>query len=366
MQLPLFEAILANEDDGIMKVSLVDNPATERNWVFYENDEKNRLVKFAVEDEYEHKILCVVMRANFPIYRYDPFRGEFYITYRPETIKKMAEKLMVDGYQNCINLMHEENTDVDGVNMIQMFIKDTEKGISPKGFEDVEDGSLFAEYHIENDAVWEAVKNGTFKSVSLEGFFTIEPTNKENKYKKMINKFKNMLKEFLEKFGAIEAEDGTVLNFDGEVLEVGTAVTDDEGNAVADGEYTYEGNVYTVAEGVVTEIKPVEDETTEETTEVEVEAEDEESDEAETTTETTEETTDEETTEEETTEDDVETLKKKIEDLMTEIDTLKKELEEIKKEPAADTVVEEFEKKTKSVIKNNKLAKAIAFAEALK
>ena len=56
-----------------------------------------------------------------------------------------------------------------------MFIKDSENGISPKGFEDYEDGSLFAEFHIENDEIWEQIKNGTYKGFSLAGVFDLIP-----------------------------------------------------------------------------------------------------------------------------------------------------------------------------------------------
>lgn len=369
--LPIYNAKIADENDGIIAVSLVEDCAVEIDFQMF----KKANLKYAVEDEEKHLLLGVVMRCDYNIYRITPDGYEYFIRYDRQTIETMAKKMLKDDTFKNIDLQHDGNILPEGaVELVQLFIKDTDKGIVPTGFDEVSDGSLFAVYKVNDEDVWNMCKDATFRGFSLEGFFTVEEdqkfSKKINKLDTMKNKIKEMLKKMLMALGAIEAEDGTVLNFDGEVLEVGTAVTNDEGNAIADGEYTYEGNVYTVAEGVVTEIKPVEDEateeTTEETTEEEVEAEDEESDEAETTTETTEETTDEETTEEETTEDDVETLKKKIEDLMTEIDTLKKELEEIKKEPAADTVVEEFEKKTKSVIKNNKLAKAIAFAEALK
>ena len=78
------------------------------------------------------------------------------------------------GFQNNVDTNHDENY-VDGVNLVQMFIKDSENGISPKGFEDYEDGSLFAEFHIENDEIWEQIKNGTYKGFSLAGVFDLIP-----------------------------------------------------------------------------------------------------------------------------------------------------------------------------------------------
>ena len=63
----------------------------------------------------------------------------------------------------------------------EIFIKNSEKGISPKGFEDVEEGSLFGVYKIENQEVWQAIKDGVFTSVSLEGMFKLKPEKKEEK-----------------------------------------------------------------------------------------------------------------------------------------------------------------------------------------
>ena len=60
-----------------------------------------------------------------------------------------------------------------------MFIKNTDKGISPKGFEEIEEGSAFAEYKIESDEVWQAVKKGVFNGISLEGYFDVRKVDNE-------------------------------------------------------------------------------------------------------------------------------------------------------------------------------------------
>ena len=58
--------------------------------------------------------------------------------------------------------------------MIQSFIKDADKGIDPKGFESVSNGSWFTAYKVENDKVWESIKSGEFKGFSVEGLFELE------------------------------------------------------------------------------------------------------------------------------------------------------------------------------------------------
>lgn len=70
--------------------------------------------------------------------------------------------------------MHTPGTDVDSVEMLQAFIKDKDRGIDPKGFEDIEDGSLFGEFKVLDDTIWEDIKAGKFKGFSMEIFYDIE------------------------------------------------------------------------------------------------------------------------------------------------------------------------------------------------
>lgn len=170
MNIPIYNVLINDIDCGIDRISLVESPAVESNFLAFAKDKKQ--VMFNVNEE-QQMITGVLMRCNYPIYRYDEM-GEYYLQFDEQVIKVMAEKLLVDGHQNWVNLEHMENSDVDGVHMIQLFIKDTTKGINPKGFEDITDGSLFATFKVNNQEIWEMIKNSTFKGFSIEGMFGIE------------------------------------------------------------------------------------------------------------------------------------------------------------------------------------------------
>lgn len=169
--LPVYDALVPDEDTGMLKISLVDLPAVMSDFLVF--NEQRMVQMYSIQDEEKRLVYGVVMRADFPIYRKDDRIGEYYIVYKADTIRKMAEKYLADGLQNEVNVMH--STDVEGVQMVQYFIKDSTRGVNPTGFEDIADGSLFAEFHILNDEVWEAVKDGTYKGFSLEGVFDFIP-----------------------------------------------------------------------------------------------------------------------------------------------------------------------------------------------
>lgn len=322
-KLPIFDALIELEDEGIYNISLVDCPAVESNFLAFQKDKTYQ--SYSIADEEQHMVFGVLMRCEYLIYRRDESFGEYYIKYSKETIKKMAEKLMADGKQNNVNIMHLPNSNVDGVQMVEIFIKDSEKGISPKGFEDISDGSLFCTFKVHNEDVWNAIKDGTFKGYSLEGIFSVEHKyNKQNKKDKdLMSKIKEMLKSILAEFGTVVTNDGIEIEFEGDTLEIGTAVN------VADGEYLAGDVIYLIEDGKVVDIK--EKEAEEPTVEEVVEE--------------MEETIEEEPTEEEDKmKEVVETLKAEIDALKTEIEALKTAVAELSAQTVVEPVSEQFEK----------------------
>lgn len=279
-KIPVYSAVLGDEECGMLRISLVDDPAVQSNFLHFKADRPVQLYK--VQDEEKRLVRGVVMRADFPIYRRDPEMGEYYIIYKADTIRQMAEKYLVENRQNMVNIMHEDGSEVDGVQMVQYFLKDTAAGVSPEGFDDIADGSLFAEFHITNDEVWQAVKDGTYKGFSLEGYFDLKPERDAQyvsdaveavagKFAKLLkitnmtkmNRIKATLAKLLQAMASMTT-DGGILSWDGdEDLKAGDRVyiLDEEGNRsdAEDKEYrTDDGKVIVVTGGIVAEIRDAE------------------------------------------------------------------------------------------------------------
>lgn len=169
--IPIYKAVLEDEETGMYTISLVTNPAVESNFLYF--NEQSVPLQFKVESEEKRVVTGVIMRANHPIYRIGANGVEYYLTFDKETIEVMVEKWLKNGLQTNVNLQHNPDAYVDGVLLKEVYFKDIERGINPIGFEDIEDGSLFGTYHIVNSEVWEAVKRGDFKGYSLEGAFNV-------------------------------------------------------------------------------------------------------------------------------------------------------------------------------------------------
>lgn len=169
--LPVFDALVPDEETGMLKISLVDIPAVMSDFLVF--NAQREVQMYSIQDEDRRLVYGVVARANYPILRRSPQIGDYYIVFKPETIRKMAEKYLAESRQNEVSTMHRD--DVDGVQMVQYFIKDSARGVNPDGFADIADGSLFAEFHILNDEVWRSIKDGTYNGFSLEGVFDFVP-----------------------------------------------------------------------------------------------------------------------------------------------------------------------------------------------
>jgi hypothetical protein len=276
--IPVYDAIITDEDCGMFKISLVDDPAVMSNFQAFDNKRKTLL--YAIENEEKRLVRGCIMRADFPIYRTDEKMGEYYVIYKAEEIRKMAEKYLLESRQNDVNLMHQDGTDVEGVQMVQYFIKGD--GVSVEGFDECADGSLFGEFHIVNDDIWEEIKAGTYRGFSLEGVFDLVPERNRDEVQEIVDdlagKFKNIINQYdmaklkkvkavlarlLQGFGNVTTDKG-ILAWDGEEdLKAGDAVyiEDAEGNrsAAEDGDYkTADGKVIVVVDGKVAEIKDAE------------------------------------------------------------------------------------------------------------
>ena len=171
-ELPIYELTIDEGAVGIYSIAVVRRPAMESHWQAF--SKQGEPVKFAVEDEEKRMILAVLVRADFPIYRVDPDGTEYYVVFSKPTVEKLVRRMLANGVENTFNNEHREGTVIEGMEMVQCFIKDTGKGINPAGFDDIEEGSCFCQWHVTSDEVWQAIREGVWTGVSLEGYFNVK------------------------------------------------------------------------------------------------------------------------------------------------------------------------------------------------
>lgn len=162
-------------ETGVDYVALVDMPAIKKNWIAFNEVQEIKKMQFEVIDEDKRIISGPLMIADLPILRRDRELGEYYAVFRANTIMQIVQKFFKSRNNSNVNIMHNPNMIVDGVYMFESFIIDEERGmLTPKGFDVLSNGSWFGSFKVENDKVWEEIKQGIFSGFSVEGPFMQE------------------------------------------------------------------------------------------------------------------------------------------------------------------------------------------------
>jgi len=198
-KLPIFYATV-NDDltgmelkqQGIQNIALVDAPAMMQEWLMF-SEQNPYEFKMALQEE-QRIVTAPVIIADLPIYRKVENKEtntfeEFYVVYKKETNMQILQKYMLDGNQRKVKLTHDTSDLSKGVFVFEIFISDESRGITaPKGF-DLPDGTIYCSMKIDNPEIWDKVKKGEVKGISLEGFFDLqqEVTLSQNEIEAIIN-----------------------------------------------------------------------------------------------------------------------------------------------------------------------------------
>lgn len=187
-----------NEDDntGLDAISLVSTPAVEIDFLCFEKDGSKEISFSANEDK--HIISGIALRADFPIYRRNG-DYEYYVVFTKEIIRKIVNKYAKNGLFNSVNLQHNDHNFTNKAIMIESYIIDKERGICPIEFSDIEDGSWYVSFHIEDEMLWNEVKDGNIlKGFSVQGLFNLIEDSVANTEEKLSQQKEQTFDEWLE------------------------------------------------------------------------------------------------------------------------------------------------------------------------
>ena len=168
---------------GMDAISLVECPAVEVDFLKFSKEEPKSL-QFANEEK--RIITGVALLADTPIYRVKPDGEEYYVVFDRETIEQLVTKYAKYMFNNFVNIEHSNQHFVDGMYMIESYLKNSERGIVPVEFSEIPDGSWIVSYKVDNIDVWEKIKSGEVKGFSIQGVFNLIEQKEEPSIDDMI------------------------------------------------------------------------------------------------------------------------------------------------------------------------------------
>jgi len=163
----VIELILTEGTELDFQIALVDSPAIESDFMAFKKKQNFRVIS-----EDKRIVSGFAMMADKPIYRQDEDGREYYVKFTAESVKNIATQFFKNNLTNQTNANHDTDNFLEGVYVFESFLIDESRGISiPKGYDEAPEGSWFISMKVDNEQVWQSVKDGTFRGFSVEGMF---------------------------------------------------------------------------------------------------------------------------------------------------------------------------------------------------
>lgn len=202
-KLPLFDITLDDIEQGMYKISLVDKPAIEENFIYF--NEVKRIEMFSNDEKKE--VVGPIMIPNKEILRFSPDMGYYYVRFTEDTIRDIMYKYSKEGLFNAFGINHEHDT--EDVVMLEVWMKESENDKSKDYGYNLPNGTVFVKAKIESDELFSSIKNGEINGFSIEIKADIKPTNKENQMSEFV---------FAKELGKLEAQfEATVNQFNAKI-----------------------------------------------------------------------------------------------------------------------------------------------------
>ena len=166
--LPIIELFIDEEksEDGVQAISLVEYPAIEENFVALSSHK----VEFKTVNEEKRIIVGLALVPNKKIYRRNK-NYEYNIIFSEDTVRKASELYLKSLKNNSTTLEHQELT--TGVSVIESWVVEdaTMDKSNLYGLNAVK-GAWVVTMKVDNDEVWQDVKDKKYLGLSIEGMFS--------------------------------------------------------------------------------------------------------------------------------------------------------------------------------------------------
>ena len=191
----IVELVIADDSEELTidAISLVTSPAIEQDFVFFGKENNN--LTLAKVDEEKRMLVSPALIPNKQIFRYDPNTdSNYYVYFSKETVRQASELYLKHNNHHKATYQHEDR--VSGVLTIESWIKEGDQDKSKLYGFDLPDGTWFVKMKIENDEMWNKIKDGELKGLSIEGYF-INKMEKMGKQQFSNEEIREAIKELL-------------------------------------------------------------------------------------------------------------------------------------------------------------------------
>ncbi len=240
------------DSKGLLKVSFVAEPAIQSKLMYFTEEKK----RFVFADDEKRIIYAPALIPDLDIFRKNVNGEPANVFFDKETILKLHLDGCRNGYDSKINLNHSETEDITGVYCFENWIVGEDNRAEKLGFE-VPEGTLMKGYKVDNEELWQDIKDGKVTGLSIEA--ALMPIEEKLTLKKEDMNKKGFFALAFEAFKAAWkfAEMTDYGNgYFGSSLEIGSIIADKDGNPMPNVEFVFEKNKYKTDDaGAVSEVE---------------------------------------------------------------------------------------------------------------
>lgn len=185
-ELNIYDATIVDETEGILAISLVDQPAIGKNFLYFSKDKPQVEVNLSVNED-KHIITGPILIPEKLIYRRDEStNNEYYIKFSKEVIQQLCSKMLVDGTFCNNTLMHLPGY-ISGLTPLEVYLA--------KSDSEWPEGSLIVSYKVTSEKLWKEIKDGTFRGFSIESLLDlVQPQKDLDEVASLVKQIKDKLR----------------------------------------------------------------------------------------------------------------------------------------------------------------------------
>jgi hypothetical protein len=206
-----YELKYTKGDDGVFCMSTVENPATKTQLVMFDDE----LTAMEFQDDEKRIIYSVAMRPNMLIPRKDINGEPAMVFYTEETVSDLQQNFFKNNSHNGATVNHDKKVRKDMYAFESWIVEDPEKDKATALGLQVQKGDWVLAQKVDNDEVWQKIKNKELTGFSIEAYLEpvltkneIEMTQEEidARIKKILMESEEEKKKAEEEAAAAEAE----------------------------------------------------------------------------------------------------------------------------------------------------------------
>jgi hypothetical protein len=159
----LYELRVEDETDEVFAISLVESPAIESNWVYFNKD----VIQFAKVDNEQRMLVGPILIPDKKILRVDGEGNPYHVFFTKDTVKKLAQNYLMKKYTDKATIEHDAK--IKGVHLVESWVKDGKLDKSNNYGLNVPEGTWMGMFKVSDDTIWnDYVKTGKVKGFSVE------------------------------------------------------------------------------------------------------------------------------------------------------------------------------------------------------